>query len=62
MPNSFKPSPRSSFKVSNIPLSNGRAMTTGPVVNLHLGSPKRGTSREEEAQPNALAPDHPQWL
>jgi hypothetical protein len=63
MPNSFKPSPRSSFEVSNIPLSNGRAMTTGPVVNLHLGSPpKEGTSREEEAQPNALAPDHPQWL
>jgi hypothetical protein len=42
MPNSLKPSPRSSFKVSNIPLSNGRAMTTGPVVNLHLGSPQRG--------------------
>jgi hypothetical protein len=42
MPNSFKPSPRSSFEVSNVPLSNGRAMTTGPVVNLHLGSPKRG--------------------
>jgi hypothetical protein len=62
MPNSLKPSPRSSFEVSNIPLSNGHAMTTGPVVNLHLGSPKEGTSREEEAQPNALAPDHPQWL
>jgi hypothetical protein len=42
MPNSFKPSPRSSFEVSNIPLSKGRAMTTGPVVNLHLGSPVRG--------------------
>jgi hypothetical protein len=42
MPNSFKPSPRLSFKVSNVPLSNGRAMTTGPVVNLHLGSPQRG--------------------
>jgi hypothetical protein len=42
MPNLFKPSPRSSFEVSNIPLSNGRAMTTGPVVNLHLGFPKRG--------------------
>jgi hypothetical protein len=42
MPNSFKPSPRSSFKVSNIPLSKGHAMTTGPVVNLHLGSPQRG--------------------
>jgi hypothetical protein len=42
MPNSFKPSPRSSFEVSNIPLSKGCAMTTGPVVNLHLGSPKRG--------------------
>jgi hypothetical protein len=41
-PNSFKPSPRSSFKVSNVPLSNGHAMTTGPVVNLHLGSPQRG--------------------
>jgi hypothetical protein len=42
-PNSLKPSPRSSFKVSNVLLSNGRAMTTGPVVNLHLGSPpKRG--------------------
>jgi hypothetical protein len=41
MPNSFKPSPRLSFKVSNVPLSNGHAMTTGPVVNLHLGSPKR---------------------
>jgi hypothetical protein len=41
MPNSFKPSPRSSFEVSNVPLSNGHAMTTGPVVNLHLGSPKR---------------------
>jgi hypothetical protein len=25
MPNSFKPSPRSSFKVSNVPLSNGCA-------------------------------------
>jgi hypothetical protein len=23
---------------------------------------KEGTSREEEAQPNALAPDHLQWL
>jgi hypothetical protein len=42
MPNSFKPSPRSSFKVSNVPLSKGHAMTTGPVVNLHLGSSKRG--------------------
>jgi hypothetical protein len=42
MPNSFKPSPRSSFKVSNIPLSKGCAMTTGPVANLHLGSPERG--------------------
>jgi hypothetical protein len=42
MPNSFKPSPRSSFKVSNIPLSKGHAITTGPVVNLHLGSPERG--------------------
>jgi hypothetical protein len=42
MPNSFKPSPRSSFEVSNVPLSNGHAMTTGPVVNLHLGSPQRG--------------------
>jgi hypothetical protein len=42
MPNSFKPSPRSSFEVSNVPLSKGRAMTTGPVVNLHLGSPERG--------------------
>jgi hypothetical protein len=42
MPNSFKPSPRSSFEVSNVPLSKGCAMTTGPVVNLHLGSPKRG--------------------
>jgi hypothetical protein len=41
MPNSFKPSPRSSFEVSNVPLSNGCAMTTGPVVNLHLGSPER---------------------
>jgi hypothetical protein len=42
MPNSFKPSPRLSFEVSNVPLSKGRAMTTGPVVNLHLGSPERG--------------------
>jgi hypothetical protein len=42
MPNSFKPSPRSSFEVSNIPLSKGHAMTTGPVVHLHLGSPERG--------------------
>jgi hypothetical protein len=42
MPNLLKPSPRSSLDVSNIPLSNGRAMTTGPVVNLHLGSPQRG--------------------
>jgi hypothetical protein len=42
IPNLFKPSPRSSFEVSNVPLSNGRAMTTGPVVNLHLGSPERG--------------------
>jgi hypothetical protein len=42
MPNSFKPSPRLSFKVSNVPLSKGHAMTTGPVVNLHLGSPERG--------------------
>jgi hypothetical protein len=40
-PNSFKPSPRSSFEVSNVPLSKGCAMT-GPVVNLHLGSPERG--------------------
>jgi hypothetical protein len=42
MPNSLKPSPRLSFEVSNVPLSNGRAMTTGPVANLHLGSPQRG--------------------
>jgi hypothetical protein len=42
MPNSFKPSPRSSFEVINILLSKGHAMTTGPVVNLHLGSPERG--------------------
>jgi hypothetical protein len=42
MPNLFKPSPRSSFEVSNILLSKGCAMTTGPVVNLHLGSPQRG--------------------
>jgi hypothetical protein len=28
MPNWFKPSPRSSFDVSNIPLSKGHAMTT----------------------------------
>jgi hypothetical protein len=42
MPNSFKPSPRLSFKVSNILLSKDRAMTTGLVVNLHLGSPERG--------------------
>jgi hypothetical protein len=42
MPNSLKPSPRSSFEVSNVPLSNVRAMTIGPVVNLHLGSPQRG--------------------
>jgi hypothetical protein len=42
MPNLFKPSPRSSFKVSNVPLSKGHAMTIGPIVNLHLGSPKRG--------------------
>jgi hypothetical protein len=42
MPNSFKPSPRLSFEVSNIPLLKGCAMTTGPVVNLHLGSPERG--------------------
>jgi hypothetical protein len=27
-----------------------------------LAPPKEGTSREEEAQPNALAPDHLQWL
>jgi hypothetical protein len=43
--NSFKPSPRSSFEVSNVPLSKGHAMTTGPVVNLHLGSPKRSTAK-----------------
>ena len=42
MSNSWKPSPRSSFDVSTVPLSKGRAMTTGPVVNLHLGSPVRG--------------------
>jgi hypothetical protein len=42
MPNSFKPSPRLSFEVSNIRLSKGHAMTTGPVANLHLGSPERG--------------------
>jgi hypothetical protein len=41
IPNLFKPSPRSSFKVSNILLSKGRAMI-GPVGNLHLGSPERG--------------------
>jgi hypothetical protein len=33
IPNSFKPSPRSSFKVSNIPLSKGQAMI-GLVGNL----------------------------
>jgi hypothetical protein len=36
IPNSFKPNPRLSFKVSNIPLSKGWAMI-GPVGNLHLG-------------------------
>jgi hypothetical protein len=41
-PNSLQPSPRSSFEVSNVPLSKGCVMTTGPVVNLHLGSPERG--------------------
>jgi hypothetical protein len=41
IPNSFKPSPRSSFEVSNVPLSKGQAMI-GPVGNLHLGSPERG--------------------
>jgi hypothetical protein len=41
IPNSFKPSPRSSFKVSHILLSKGWAMI-GPVGNLHLGSPERG--------------------
>jgi hypothetical protein len=41
IPNSFKPSPRLSFKVSNIPLSKGWAMI-GPVGNLHLSSPERG--------------------
>jgi hypothetical protein len=39
--NSFKPNPRSSFEVSNVPLSKGQAMI-GPVGNLHLGSPERG--------------------
>jgi hypothetical protein len=42
MPNSFKPSPRSSLEVSNVLLSKGYAMTTGSVVNLHLGFPVRG--------------------
>jgi hypothetical protein len=42
MPNSFKPSPRSSFEVSNIPLSKAHAMTSGLVVKLYLGSPERG--------------------
>jgi hypothetical protein len=42
MSNFFKPSPRSSFEVSNILLSKGCAMTTGPVANIHLGSPERG--------------------
>jgi hypothetical protein len=42
MPNSFKPSPRLSLEVSNVLWSKGCAMTTGPVVNLHLGSPERG--------------------
>ena len=41
IPNSFKPSPRLSFELSNVPCSKGRAMI-GPVVNLHLGSPERG--------------------
>jgi hypothetical protein len=41
MSNLLKPSPRSSFDVSTVPLSKGRAMI-GPVVNLHLGSPERG--------------------
>ncbi len=41
MPNSFKPSSRLSFETSNVPLSKGCAIT-GPVVNLHLGSPQRG--------------------
>jgi hypothetical protein len=41
IPNLFKPSPRLSFEVSNIPLSKGWAMI-GPVGNLHLGSPERG--------------------
>jgi hypothetical protein len=41
IPNSSKPSPRSSFEVSKILLSKGHAMI-GPVGNLHLGSPERG--------------------
>jgi hypothetical protein len=59
--NSFKPSPRSSFKVSNIPLSKGQAMI-GPVGNLHLGSPERGDISQMVTQPNALGPGLPQRL
>jgi hypothetical protein len=62
MPNSFKPSFRSSFEVSNVPLSKGHAMTTGPVVNLHLGSPERGDILQRGSTANALAPDYLQWL
>jgi hypothetical protein len=41
IPNSFKPSPRSPFEVSNVLLSKGWAMI-GPVGNLLLSSPERG--------------------
>jgi hypothetical protein len=41
IPYLFKPSPRLSFEVSNIPLSKGWAMI-GPVGNLHLGCPETG--------------------
>jgi hypothetical protein len=54
MPNSFKPSPRSSFEVSNVPLSKGHAMTTGPVVNLHLGSPERGDVSRRGSTPKCI--------
>jgi hypothetical protein len=62
MPNSFKPSPRLSFEVNNVPLSKVMQWQLDLLWIFILAPPKEGTSCEEEAQPNALAPDHLQWL
>jgi hypothetical protein len=43
-------------------LSKGRAMKTGPVVNLHLGSPERGDVSWRGSIAKRIGTRYLQWL